>query len=174
VLCLTGTLNPARQGPSVYPEIPQEVLNGQSQPGKGWPTSPPDEQNRRSIYVHVKRSLLLPILEVFDAAETDRTSPARFSTTQPGQALLMLNSQFMNRQAALLADRLNREAGEDLSAQVRLAFELSTARTPDETETARALDLIQTLEATQGMTPASARQAFALLVLNLNEFVYLD
>ena len=81
--------------------------------------------------MHVKRSLLLPILEVFDVAETDRSSPSRFSTTQPAQALLMLNSQFMTRQAKLLAQRLEREAGETtFTAQVRLAFELATARPP--------------------------------------------
>ena len=87
-------------GPGVYPEIPAEVMAGQSVPGKGWGKSPPEEQARRSVYVHVKRSLLLPILESFDLAETDRSSPVRFSTTQPTQALAMLNGTFLNEQAA--------------------------------------------------------------------------
>ena len=62
-------------GPGVYPEIPAEVLAGQSVPGHGWGKSPPEEQARRSIYIHVKRSLLMPILESFDLAETDRSTP---------------------------------------------------------------------------------------------------
>ena len=66
-------------------------------PGHGWGKSPPEEQARRSIYVHVKRSLLMPILENFDLAETDRTSPVRFATTQPTQALTLLNSDFMQQ-----------------------------------------------------------------------------
>ena len=68
-------------GPGVYPEIPAEVMAGQSIPGKGWGKSSPEDQARRSIYIHVKRSLLMPILESFDVAETDRATPSRFATT---------------------------------------------------------------------------------------------
>ena len=87
ILAISGTLNLKMYGPGVYPEIPREVLAGQSMPGRGWGTSPFEEQCRRSIYVHVKRSLLMPILESFDTAETDRSTAVRFVTTQPTQAL---------------------------------------------------------------------------------------
>ena len=63
----------------------------------------------------MKRSLLYPILESFDLAETDRPTPVRFSTTQPTQALGMLNGQFLNKQAALFAQRLQKDAGGDLA-----------------------------------------------------------
>src|SRR5712691_3171416 len=95
-------------------------------PGNGWGKSPPEEQARRSIYIHVKRSLLTPILESFDLAETDRSAPVRFATTQPTQALGMLNSTFLNEQAALFAARLRKEAGDDVVRQVRLAHALAT------------------------------------------------
>ena len=58
ILAVSGNLNLKMFGPSVYPEIPKEVLAGQSVPGRGWNKSPPEEQNRRSVYIHVKRSLL--------------------------------------------------------------------------------------------------------------------
>src|SRR5207302_5406300 len=106
ILALTSTLSLKMYGPGVYVDIPKAVLAGQSIPGNGWGKSPSEEQNRRSVYIHVKRSLLTPILERFDAAETDRSSPIRFVTTQPTQALLMLNSDFLNSEAALLAERL--------------------------------------------------------------------
>jgi mono/diheme cytochrome c family protein len=174
VLALSGTLNPKMYGPGVYPEIPPEVLAGQSIPGKGWGKSPPDEQSRRSIYAHVKRSLLMPILEGFDLAEVDRSSPVRFSTTQPSQALTMLNGGFLQEQAIRFADRLRREAGDRLDDQVRLALKLATAREPTEAERRRALDLIAGLASSGKLEPEAARRAFALLVLNLNEFLYLD
>lgn len=174
LLALSGTLNLKMYGPGVYPAIPPEVMAGQSMPGKGWGRSPPEEQARRSIYIHVKRSLLVPILESFDLAETDRSSPVRFSTTQPTQALAMLNSRFLNEQAALFADRLRREAGEDLYAQVRLALRLATSRDPGEAEVRRGIELIETLASRDGLGPEAARRAFALVVLNLNEFLYLD
>src|SRR5204863_9604622 len=79
ILAVSGNLNLKMYGPGIYPPIPQEVLAGQSVPGRGWHPSPPQEQSRRSVYVHVKRSLLVPILESFDFAETDRSAPVRFA-----------------------------------------------------------------------------------------------
>ncbi|MDB5352777.1 MAG: hypothetical protein JWN86_4024 [Planctomycetota bacterium] len=174
ILAANGTLNLKMYGPGVYPEIPAEVMAGQSVPGQGWGKSPPEEQARRSIYVHVKRSLLLPMLESFDLAETDRPSPVRFSTTQPTQSLAMLNSTFLNAQASLLADRLRREAGDEPRAQVRLALRLVTGREPTEGELARGLDLIATMTSREMMKPEAALRAFCLIALNLNEFLYLN
>ena len=81
-------------GPGVFPKMSQEVLQSQSIPGNGWSDSSPEEQNRRSIYIHVKRSLVLPILAEFDVCDTDSSCAVRFSTTQPTQALAMLNGDF--------------------------------------------------------------------------------
>jgi len=174
VLAVTGTLNLKMYGPGVYPEVPAEVMAGQSVPGAGWGKSSPEDAARRSIYVHVKRSLLLPILEGFDVAETDRSSPSRFSTTQPTQSLGMLNGTFLNKQAEILADRLKAEAGDNPSAQVRLALTLVTGRDPVEAEIARGVEMIQTMQERGGLSRDAARRAFCLVALNLNEFVYLD
>jgi hypothetical protein len=173
VITVTGTLNPKMFGPGIYVDIPQEVLAGQSQPGKGWGRSPPEEQNRRSVYVHVKRSLLTPILETFDLAEPDRSTPVRFSSTQPAQALAMLNGAFLNQEAALLADRLRREAGDNAARQITLALGLVTGRPPTETEIRRGMQLLEGLKK-DGVTADEAVKYFCLVALNLNEFVYLD
>jgi hypothetical protein len=174
ILAVSGTLNLKMAGPGVYPEIPAEVLAGQSMPGKGWGKSPPSEQARRSVYIHVKRSLLMPILESFDLAETDRSTPVRFSTTQPTQALAMLNGAFLNQQAARFADRLQCEAGADLDAQVRMALRLATAREPEAAEVRRGVELIRTFAISEAAELDAGRKAFCLVVLNLNEFLYLD
>jgi len=173
LLAVSGVLNLKMYGPGVYPEIPKEVMAGQSMPGYGWGKSPPEEQNRRSVYIHVKRSLLVPILESFDLAETDRTAPVRFATTQPTQALGMLNSDFLHQQAALFAARLQREAGEDVQKQVRLALSLATSRPPTKEEIERGVRLIEALKK-DGASPDTARKYFCLMVFNLNEFLYLD
>ncbi len=174
ILDLSGTLNPKMYGPGVFTAIPAEVLAGQSMPGHGWGKSPFEEQCRRSIYVHVKRSLLTPILESFDAAETDRSTPIRFITTQPTQALSLLNGEFVHKQAGLFAERLRREAGSDVENQVRLALQLATTRRPTEGEIRRAIDLIDTLKTKNGIDSEKALNYFCLVVLNMNEFVYLD
>jgi hypothetical protein len=174
ILSLSGTLNLKMYGPGVYPEIPPEVLAGQSMPGHGWGKSPPEEQARRSIYIHVKRSLLTPLLERFDVAETDRSSPVRFATTQPTQALTMINSTFLNRQAELFAARLRHEAGDDTAKQVPLALRLATTREPSADEVRRGVRLIEGLRDREGTTADVALKYFCLVVLNLNELVYLD
>jgi hypothetical protein len=174
ILAASGSLNLRMHGPGVYPEIPREVLAGQSMPGAGWGKSPPAEQNRRSVYIHVKRSLLTPILESFDIAETDRATPVRFSTTQPTQALGLLNSDLLNKQAAAFAARLRREAGEDSVKQVELALLLATARPPNAAEVRRGVELMEVLQRQEKTSPEGALRYFCLLVLNLNEFVYVD
>ena len=160
MLAVGGVLRYKAGGPSIYPPIPREVLAGQSVPGSGWKTSPPDEAARRSIYVHVKRSLLVPIMAVHDAADTDSSCPVRYTTTVPTQALGMLNGEFANEQAAHLADRLRREAPGDIAAQVRRAIRLTTARDPDKDEVRGDLEFVRTL-----MDRVAARRAYGLVAI---------
>ena len=174
ILAINGTLNLKMFGPSIYVEIPKEVLAGQSVPGKNWGNSTAEEQARRSIYIHVKRSLLTPILESFDVAETDRSTAVRFSTVQPTQALGLLNSEFMNRQAEVFGARLRKEAGDDLQKQIRLGLYLVTSREPTSAEIKRGLRLVESLKADDHATPEVALKYFCLMALNLNEMVYLD
>ncbi len=174
ILAVNGTLNPAMSGPGVLVDIPKEVLAGQSQPGNGWGTSAPSEQARRSVYIHVKRSLLTPILESFDLAETDRSTPVRFATVQPTQALGMLNGKFLNQQAVLFAARLRRENPADTRAQVRNGLRLVTSREPTPGEIERGLRLVGSLQSKGHATPESALEKFCLMALNMNEMVFLD
>lgn len=173
ILAVNGTLNLEMYGPSIYPPIPAEVLAGESIPGKGWNTSPPEEASRRSIYIHRKRSLRVPLLEAFDAPESDKTCPVRFSTVQPTQALTMLNSAFMNEQAQKLAERLHKDAGNDSTAQVRLALKLALSRDPTQAQIDRGLNLVRSLQS-HGASPELAMKYFSLMVYNLNEFVFVD
>ncbi|MDH3585281.1 MAG: DUF1553 domain-containing protein, partial [Phycisphaerae bacterium] len=174
ILAVNGTLNLDLYGPSVYPQIPREVMHGQSRPGSGWRRSTPEQQARRSIYVHVKRSLLLPILESFDLADVDNSCPVRFATTQPTQALGLLNSGFINQQAKFLAARLKEQAGTSLQDQITLALSLVLQRPPKRQEVAWGLDLIRDLTEKDGASADVALNQFCLTALNLNEFVYLD
>jgi hypothetical protein len=86
----------------------------------------------------------------------------------------MINGDFLNQQATIFAERLRREAGTDVAAQVRRALSLATARPPSAADIRRGVDLIENLQARDGASPGAALHAFCLVVLNLNEFVYLD
>ncbi len=174
VLAVTGTLNPKMAGPPIYPKISAEVLAGQSVPGRNWGNSSAEEAARRSIYIHIKRSLGVPILERLDLADTDNHCPVRFVTTQPNQALTLLNGDFMQEQATLLAARLKKEAGEVPAAQVAFGLRLTTGRVPTQKEIDLGLSLMDSLKKEHGVKPDAALKYFSLVALNLNEFAYLD
>ena len=174
MLAVSGQLNLKMYGPSVYPKLPPEVLAGQSVPGQGWPTSPPEEGNRRSIYVHVKRSLRVPILVGFDQPDPDSSCPVRYVTTVPTQALGLLNGAFTQEQAAAFARRLQREAPGDLPAQIRRAIRLTTGRQPSEEEIQADLRFLHRLMADHQLDSVTALTRYCLLCLNTNEFMYID
>jgi Protein of unknown function (DUF1553)/Protein of unknown function (DUF1549)/Planctomycete cytochrome C len=174
ILAVSGALNLKQFGPSTYPKIPQEVLAGQSVPGQGWPTSPPEEGNRRSVYAHVKRSLRVPILVGFDQPDPDSSCPVRYVTTVPTQSLGLLNGEFANEQAAAFAQRLQKETPNGLAAQVGRAIRLTTGRMPTTEEVKTDVAFIVALKEKHKLDDVAALSRYALLCLNANEFVYLD
>ncbi len=174
ILAANGTLNLQMGGPSIYPTIPAEVLAGQSRPGAGWGKSTPEEQARRSIYIHIKRSLTVPMLASFDVPETDFTCPARNTTTQPTQALSMVNSTFLNEQARIFAEFVKRSAGPDREAEVKFALRRVLQRDPGPSEVSRGINLMQAMIQKHNTPEPDALRYFCLVALNLNEFIYLD
>lgn len=174
ILAVTGDLNLASMyGPSVFVDLPAEVLAGQSMPGSGWGKSSDRDQCRRSIYIHVKRSLPVPILAINDSAETDNTCPVRFITTQPTQSLTMLNSEFTNHQARHFADAVIQQTSLP-AEQVAEVLRRVLQRQATEQEIERGVKFMQQLQESESLSHQQALQAFCLLALNLNEFVYVD
>lgn len=175
ILKAAGKLNLDEQyGPSVFPKMPQEVLAGQSMPGDGWGNSTPEQANRRSVYIHVKRSLQVPLLASHDMSDTDFACPVRFVTTQPTQALTMLNSEFTGQAARDLAELVRRLSPENREGQIVSAFEQVLQRRPSAGELARSGRLLDGWQSADGLDADGALQQFCLMLLNLNEFLYLD
>jgi mono/diheme cytochrome c family protein len=175
ILAVCGNINLSKLGgPSVFPRISAEVFAGQSRPGSGWGQSSAADQARRSVYVHVKRSLTLPLHAAFDAADPDATCPARFTTTVPTQALAMLNGEFLHEQARVFADDVRRRAGDDPAAQVRLTLRRVVQRDPTAREVERGVAFLARLRGAHKLPPGEALARYCLLALNLNEFVYVD
>jgi hypothetical protein len=181
ILAVSGQLDLKIGGPSIFPKISDEVLAGQSIPGNGWLKSKgggydpkdPTAGNRRSVYVHVKRSLQVPILIQHDQADADSSCPVRYTTTVPTQALGMLNGEFTNGAAAALAARLRAEVP-DLAGRVRQAIRLTAGRVPTDNEVRGDVEFVRELKEKAGLADAAALQQYCLLTLNTNEFVYLD
>lgn len=174
LLAINGTLNLKMFGPSIFTEVPQEVLQSASRPGAAWGRSSPEDQRRRSVYIHVKRSLVEPILNTFDVADTDSSCPVRFATTVPTQALTSLNSKFFNDQAHLLAQRLKKEAGDKIEDQIKLGFKLACGREPQQEELDLLVKLNKAFAAEDKLSKDKSLDYLCLIIINLNEFFYLD
>ena len=175
ILAVNDTLNvDAMFGPSFFSELAPEVLAGQSRPGDGWGTSSEVDRSRRSIYIHVKRSLKDPLLANFDAADTDFTCPVRFVTTQPTQALGLLNGQFSDQQAEVFARQVTQRAPDNREQQVALVLQRVMQRDPNSDEVQRGLQLLDQFAHSDNLSADQAIKYFCLLAFNLNEFVYLD
>ena len=179
MLAVSGTLNTTQGGPSVFPTLPREVHGTQDSSGKGWTDSPAEEQNRRSIYLVVKRALKIPLLECLDFANSASPSGTRPVTTTAPQALMLLNDSFVQSQAGALADRITREAGEQPEAQVKRGFQLVLQRAPTRSEMRVAQNLLsdqrQRAVAEGTAQPENvALKSFCRGLLNVNEMIYVD
>ncbi len=175
-LAVSGQLLRTVYGPSVFPKLSQEVLATQSVPGAGWDTSPEaaEAAKRRSVYIHIKRSLIPPELANFDFPETDNSCEARFNTVQPSQALSLMHGQFLQEQAAALADRAIAEGPADLEGRVAFTLQQVTQRDPSAEDISDSLQLIDRYQTAHGLSPDAAFDQFCVMAMNLSEFVYID
>ena len=142
-------------------------------PGKGWGQSPDTDQRRRSIYIHVKRTLRDPLLASFDAADTDSSCPVRFNTTQPTQALGLLNSEFIRREAEAFAGIMLQQFS-TTAEQVEEVLRRVTQRPPTAKEIARGTEVIKQWQSADGVDGEQALAYFCLMAFNLNEFIFVE
>ena len=164
ILAASGTLNRKMYGPSVYPNVPKEALEGNSDPGSIWRPFNEEEASRRAIYAFIKRAFLVPMFEVLDFCDTARSAAKRLNTNVPTQALTLFNGDLVNRQASHFASRLRGEAGPNPGKQIDLAFRLAIARPPTSKEKDQMLAFLRDQPLEQ----------VARVIFNLNEFVYPD
>jgi len=187
ILAASGALNRQMYGQSMYPAIPKAALAGHSDPNTIWKPSDPGAASRRTIYAFVKRSLIVPILDVLDFCDTARSTARRSITSVPTQALTLLNGEFVNSQARQLANRLEQDAGPDPAAGIDRAFLLTLCRMPRDEERSTMLtflkqetgaQLADAAQAGSSLEPSRARhEALVQLcraIFNMNEFVYPD
>jgi hypothetical protein len=187
MLAASGELNRQMYGPSMYPSVSKAALAGSSDPDRIWKASDRVSAARRTIYAFVKRSLIVPMLEVLDFCDTSRSAARRNITSVPTQALSLLNGDFVNDQARHFASRLERDAGRDPAAQIERAYRLTLCRAPRAAELlAMAAFLTRESQAQledaaksgSPLTPAEARHEALVqlgrVIFNLNEFVYPD
>lgn len=179
ILMASGSLNRSMFGPSFFPEMSKEALEGLSRKEAAWQASPEPERMRRSIYMMSQRSRLLPLMTVFDFSDTTRTCAKRDVTTVAPQALALLNNSFVHHQSQQFAKRLMSEAGEDAEAQITRAWAIAFQRLPSRSERDQARAHLETQVShfhlvAREKAKKRALESLCHVLLNANEFLYVD
>src|SRR5262249_16167129 len=148
-LAVSGRLNPKPFGPPV-PVMEDDaglaVIGHANRDGAGYKVGgegvTAGEEARRSVYVQVRRTKPLAVLDAFDWATTEPNCEARKSSTATPQSLMLLNNEFVLAEAAHFADRVKAEAGPDVRARVARAWQLAYGVKAEPAEVDRATAFI--------------------------------
>jgi hypothetical protein len=141
------------------------------------PSESSNESGRRSVYMRVKRSELVPFMTMFDAPEPNQSVGDRGNTTVPTQALAVMNSAFVQDLAGEFLNRIMAAEPTSNEAVIRKAYELALGRLPEPQEMQRMSAFINQQMQLLGEKPDARQQAlraFCHALLCLNEFIYID
>jgi hypothetical protein len=135
------------------------------------------DHNRRSVYLMTQRLKRHPFLTLFDGADANASTPDRYTTTVPTQALFFLNDPFIHARSASFAARLMELA--DDRARLERAFELLFVRPPTEDDHRAAAHFQSEYTADVAGDPEADRPkiawaAWLRVLMSSNEFVYID
>ncbi len=160
VLAVAGTLDTTMGGPSVA--LQETPL----------PT-------RRTVYGFIDRQNLDGVYRTFDFAVPDATSPKRFVTTVPQQALFLMNSPFVQQQAGKLAMTVSREGDSSTNPstnpdenQVCRLYRRVLGRSPEPSELALGAAFLNRKESAPDALSPLAQLAQVLILTN--EFLFVD
>lgn len=138
----SGLLSDKIGGPSVFPPIPDGVLNLSYGSPMKWEVSKGEDRYRRAMYTFWKRSVPYPSMLIFDQPNGDVACTRRVRSDTPLQALTTLNDQVFIEAAQAMGLRVYREGGATDREKMIYAFRLSTGREPDAFELGRLLEFL--------------------------------
>ncbi len=175
ILAVSGNLNLEAGGPAYFPPVPERVRQSVS---KGiWLVNEEGPAVwRRGVYSYVKRGMKFPMFEVFDQPDPNVSCEGRTVSTAPTQALTLLNNEFVLSQVRAFAGRVQRLAGPEQQAQVRMAYRIALSREPSAKELSENVAFLNRQMAAHGGAASAGVEALADLcdvLVNLNEFLYI-
>jgi hypothetical protein len=199
MLVATGKLNPKQFGapvPIMTDEDGQIVVGVDTNDTAGRPSGKfvplNGEEFRRSIYIQMRRSRPIGMLESFDLPRMEPNCELRNASTVATQSLAMMNGDFTLTMSKYLAERTTREAGGEVAAQVRHAWKLAFGSEPSAGDADRSREFIAKQTAffqahpVKVPPPAKGKEAppaepamqalatFCQALLTSNQFLYVD
>jgi len=145
ILAVSGSLNAEQGGPALPVasdeagriRVGRQKNNGNNDPVLVDPIGP--AAFRRSVYVEVRRSKPLTVLEAFDAPVMTPNCEARDRSAVTPQALTLLNDTFVAEQSLAFAQRLMAGHPGDLEKQIDHAWLLAYGAPPTRAELDRSM-----------------------------------
>ncbi|MFN6401980.1 MAG: PSD1 and planctomycete cytochrome C domain-containing protein [Planctomycetota bacterium] len=198
MLAASGMLTLNMFGPSskVSPdEVGQFIIGKATRDGNGILVAKHEEiaeVYRRSVYVEVRRSMPLGVIEPFDPATISPNCDRRSQSTVATQSLMLMNNSSVVRISEHFASRVVRELGQAPADQVVRAWQLAYGCSPAEAQQNQLTSWLEQQRAALAqpnpdqasapnggaLEPAKAnQQALALLcqaLLSSNAFLYID
>ncbi len=133
---------------------------------------------RRSVYGFIDRQNLPGLFRTFDFASPDTSTPQRYTTTVPQQALFLMNSPFVVEQARHFVQRADVAAQTKDEAKIDRMYRLAYRPAAEADEIALGLRFLAEAGKSKGDKQAglhlSAWEQYAQVLLLSNEFAFVD
>ncbi len=118
---------------------------------------------RRMIYAHKVRREREAVFGAFDCPDAGQSTARRRESTTPIQALNLFNSRFTIEQSEAFAARLKSETGDNITNQIRRAYQIAFHREPSSDE----------LADTEPVIREHGLATLCRAIFNSNEFLFL-
>ncbi len=169
ILAVAGTLNSKMGGVSVPVHLTAFMT------GRGKPTSGPlDGDNRRSLYLSIRRNFLSPMMLVFDMPIPFSTMGRRNQSNVPAQSLMLMNDPFVFAQAVRWAERLPTDLPSDKKLEGMYLAAFARPPGPEEMAEANAFIREQASHLAASLDDPRVWADLAHVLFNAKEFIYLN
>ncbi|MEM7146543.1 MAG: DUF1553 domain-containing protein, partial [Verrucomicrobiota bacterium] len=134
---------------------------------------------RRSVYLTIKRSELIPMMQVFDSPEPLVSQASRPSTTIAPQALVFMNNPHVRQWLDTLAANLLKQNKDSLEKSLTQAYRATLNRAPTKQEQKDSLAFLKSQAADYKKSQQKNPDELALgdlcqVLVSLNEFIYVN
>ncbi|MEW6304968.1 MAG: DUF1549 and DUF1553 domain-containing protein [Verrucomicrobiota bacterium] len=175
-LSVSGLLNPAIGGPSIRPPQPTDIAALGFGDFVTWKEDAGPAKYRRGMYIFFQRTVPYPMLQMFDAPDSNHSCTRRERSNTPLQALTLMNDPVFWECAQGLGTWLTRAGHGEVRETIRQGFRLCLGRAPGAEEVARLEQFHQGYAKRLTASGAGGKEVdawvgVARVMLNLDEFL---
>jgi hypothetical protein len=146
---------------------------GASMGGRPVPITEPAAAARRTVYAFIDRQNLEGVFRTFDLASPDSSTPRRFVTIVPQQALYLMNHPFLAEGARHLVGLPEQEDAGAVEARIERLYLRLYGRPPEPREIELGRSFLESRGDGEGSALAPWGQ-YAQVLMMANEFAYVD